>query len=105
VDHVQPKVTLYTAPEARSPLQVFLLHGAVYNHPKFTDGTVISTSAVAAFDNNTRAITTTSGSSYILDGDPDPLYADYLAQEPGMDPLPPLLAIIKWQCPYILISN
>lgn len=52
----------YTAPE----LIHFILHGRVYNHPKFNDGEWVQTSYICGFDTKTKAIITRSGSKYLL---------------------------------------
>lgn len=55
-----PRCTPYQAPETRQRC----LHGAVYGHSKFKDGTVITTSPI--YESDGIIITTASGTIYIL---------------------------------------
>lgn len=64
-------VTPYSAPE-----QGLCLLGKVYGNPKFPDGYTIQTSRI--IDVEGRVVRTASGSLYLLDGDPDPGFAEYL---------------------------
>ncbi len=59
----------YAAPEQLS----LHLQGEVYGNPNFPDGDHIITSAVDSSER--RLVTTRSGSKYLLDGDPDPMFA------------------------------
>lgn len=62
----------YSAPEAC----VRVLRGAVRGHRRFQDGHRVLTSRIIAVSG--RMITTSSGSSYELVGDPDLQYLEYL---------------------------
>ena len=55
------------------------LHGEVYNHHRFDDGSSITTSNIESA--NGKEITTVSGSVYYLDGPPDETYLKYLEGE------------------------
>jgi hypothetical protein len=56
------------------------LAGEVHGHPSFPDGKKVETSPIVSVAG--RLITTRSGRSYRLDGDPDPKYLSWL-QEHG----------------------
>lgn len=49
-------------------LSRYYLRGNVYNHPRFTDGTLVSTSFIIDMEDkeNYKMVTTYSGSKYIL---------------------------------------
>lgn len=63
---------VYQAPEC----QARALQGVVYGHPKKPDGTSVQTSAIVGVDG--RLVTTSSGTTYELVGEPDDDYAAYL---------------------------
>ena len=55
------------------------LHGNVYNHPNFADGTPVSTSTLKEFDYENRIAKTRSGTEYEL-GEIDKSYEKYLEE-------------------------
>ena len=63
-----------------TPPELCDLHavGIIYDHPAFPDGKLIKTSPVVKADG--RALTTYSGSIYILDGSPSQDYLDFLKE-------------------------
>lgn len=63
----------YTPPEHAG----IRLSGKVYGHPEFRDGSKVDTSRVVAVDG--RTITVESGRVYVLEGDPEPGYLKWLA--------------------------
>lgn len=63
----------YRAPEAGSNI---CLHGNVYGHPRFEDGTEVTTSRVK--ESEGRVVQTMSGSEYVLEGEPDQEFVDQL---------------------------
>jgi hypothetical protein len=72
----------YDAPEFGGSL-----HGEVFENPRFQDGEKILTSKIADANEDTRVVTTKSGSQYLL-GDPNPEYIQWL-EDNGHDPLKP----------------
>ena len=65
----------YKAPEAR----VGLLKGVVYDHEKFDDGTLITTSMLVDLNIDGASAKTFSGSNYTL-GRPDPEWMKFLEE-------------------------
>lgn len=53
-----------------------VVSGFVTGHPHFDDGTLITTSNIVAAHG--RRMTTQNGTAYVLTGDPDPEYVEYL---------------------------
>lgn len=66
-----PLSSVYMAPEARTKV----LHGNVYDHDRFSDGDVVTTSGLVSLDIPAR-VATTRNTAYVL-GDPDPEYVKY----------------------------
>jgi len=93
--------SIYSAPECSQKIQVFRLSGNVYNHSKYGEGKEITTSIIAAFEPETRTVTTQSGSYYTLDGEPSPGFVAFLMKEHGFGPSPLIADIFRWQCPNI----
>lgn len=65
----------YTAPEIRDYTIISVVCGKMHNHPKFSNGQIVTTSEVVSVLDN-RYIITQSGSKYLLD---NPSY-DYTIQ-------------------------
>jgi hypothetical protein len=65
-------VNPYMPPEVIAPC----LSGVVFGHPKFSDGEVVRTTRIVKADGCT--ITTASGSIYLLQGEPNSEYLEYL---------------------------
>jgi len=57
---------------------IIRLSGIVYDHHRLEDGKDIITSSLMTLDLKNRKATTKSGSEYILEGDPDPEYIQFL---------------------------
>ena len=53
------------------------LHGKAYGHPKFPDGTEITTSIIVS---SIDRLVQTKSRVYLLDGPPDPKYLEYLKE-------------------------
>lgn len=68
----------YLPPEVKN----LSVQGEVYGHPKFEDGTHITTSRI--IDTRGKLVKTLSGTRYRLVGDPHPDYAAW-CQEQGID--------------------
>lgn len=65
----------YVAPEMLKRC----LAGYVTNHPRISNGKLVETSSIV--EANGRFITTSSGSIYYLDGNPDQKYLDWMKEQ------------------------
>lgn len=64
----------YLAPE----LDYLALAGEIFDHPKFDDGSYVTTSPIVSSDG--LKISTKSNSVYLLDGEPSQEYKEYLKE-------------------------
>jgi hypothetical protein len=67
----QVNYNIYNAPEINN----LCVMGNIFNHPKFENDTLISTSAIK--DTEGKIITTSSGNKYYIDGPPSIEYNDF----------------------------
>ena len=75
----------YLPPEM---LNNFIINGPIFNHLKYKDNTIISTSLITKVEG--RIITTQSGTRYYLDGEPCTFLKDLLIKENIYDENNPL---------------
>jgi hypothetical protein len=67
----QVNYNIYNAPEINN----LCVMGNIFNHPRFENDTLISTSAIK--DTEGKIITTNSGNKYYIDGPPSIEYNDF----------------------------
>jgi hypothetical protein len=79
---VEADVNPYMAPE----LYPLRLSGKAYGHPRFEDGSIITTTPVVEFDHGSRTARTRSGSTYLL-GDPEPKFVKWCEKNGAMEAL------------------